>query len=88
MSLKSSKKKYDLIIMEVYCTDCLLGFTNVFKAPIIGISATKHLPWALDRMGNPDNPSYMSNYFVPWIGKMVFYQKLEITFMTLFTKLG
>lgn len=86
--LKNSSLKYDVIIVEVYGTDCLLPFADIFNTPIIGISASGYLPWALERMGNPDNPSYITNYFLPFTGKLDLFEKMQVTVATLLTKFG
>lgn len=74
--------------MEVYGTDCLSAFASLFDIPIVGISPTGYLPWVLDRMGNPDNPSYIPNYFTPFTGKLHLLEKMQTTFANLMTKLG
>lgn len=86
--LKRSTVKYDLVLMEVHATDCLIAFADVFKAPIVGLSSAGYLPWAMERMGNPDNPSYITNYFVPFSGKMVLLEKIQVAFGTIFSKFG
>lgn len=86
--LRNSLIKYDVILVEVYGTDCLLPFADVFGSPIIGVSTTGYLPWALERMGNPDNPSYITNYFLPFNGKLDLLEKIQVTIATIVTKLG
>ncbi|XP_018328632.1 UDP-glucuronosyltransferase 2B30-like [Agrilus planipennis] len=86
--LRKSKKKYDGILIEVFGTDCLLGFSHLYKAPVIGITSSMHLPWADERMGNPDNPSYVSNYFIPFNKNMTIGQKIELATATVLSKIG
>lgn len=86
--LKSNKIKYDAIITEVYATDCLLGFADIFKVPLIGVTSTTTLPWADDRMGNPDNPSYIANYFTPHKGSATLIRKFEVAFAAVMTNVG
>lgn len=88
IDLKNSTRKYDLILTEMHGTDCLLGFTHIFKAPVIGVATGGYLPWVLERMGNPDNPSYIPNYFFPRSGKMILFYKLQLAVATILTKLG
>lgn len=87
-NLKNTATKYDIILMEVHGTDCLLPFADIFQIPVIGISSGGYLPWVLERMGNPDNPSYITNYFIPFNGKMILFEKLQVAFATVFSKLG
>ncbi|KAL3282881.1 hypothetical protein HHI36_006039 [Cryptolaemus montrouzieri] len=62
-NLRDSKKKYDLLLMEIFICDCFYGFAHTFKAPIVSVISSSDLPWGSYRIGNPDNPSYIPNYF-------------------------
>ncbi|GJQ69931.1 hypothetical protein Trydic_g13331 [Trypoxylus dichotomus] len=88
IELRNSTLKFDVVIAELYGTDCLLGFAHHFGAPIIGMSGTDLLPWAAARMGNPDNPSYVPNYFLAVNEQMVLYEKLQAFFALFLTKIG
>ncbi|XP_065158663.1 LOW QUALITY PROTEIN: UDP-glycosyltransferase UGT5-like [Atheta coriaria] len=84
--LKTPSKQYDLVITEMFVTDCLLPYAHIYKAPIIGISSTGIMPWADERMGNPDNPAYIPNYFLPLRGKLNFVEKCFSTMMNIASK--
>ncbi|KAF2883590.1 hypothetical protein ILUMI_22585 [Ignelater luminosus] len=86
--LKNTKVKYDAIITEVFGTDCLLGFVHLFDVPVIGVTSTMQLPWGDERVGNPDNPAYIPNYFVPRKGKMILFHKIEIALAAVLSKFG
>ncbi len=58
--LIKSEEKYDLLITEIFSSDAMLGYVYKFKAPFISFCSTPLLTWAADRVGNPDNPSYIS----------------------------
>lgn len=87
-NLKNSTKKYDLLISEIFATDCMLGFAHIFKVPIVEFTSSVNLPWGSDRIGNPDNPSYIPNYFVPFLSKMDLWERLINTLTLLFFKIG
>lgn len=88
INLAKSSIKYDLIIAEVFGTDCLLGFAYVFKAPIVGVLGDILTPWANDRMGNPDNPSYLPNYLLPFRSKMILEDRILNTLSGVLYKIG
>jgi glucuronosyltransferase len=52
-----------------------LPFAYKFKAISIGFSTSVLMPWANDRLGNPDNPSYIPNVFTPFSSQMNFVQR-------------
>lgn len=74
--LKESDTKYDLLITEIFGTDCMLGFAHHFNIPTINIISSVMLPWGNDRIGNPDNPSYISNYFLHFSSPLNLVQRL------------
>jgi glucuronosyltransferase len=73
--LLKSEEKFDLIITESFVTDCFLPFVHKFKAPHVAISSCVMFPWSNDRMGNPDNPSYIRTHGISFSSKMNFCQR-------------
>ncbi|XP_044752181.1 UDP-glucosyltransferase 2-like [Coccinella septempunctata] len=61
--LRDSKKKYDLLLIEIFICDCYYGFAHTFKVPVVSLISSSDLPWGGHRIGNPDNPSYIPVYF-------------------------
>ncbi|CAG9764168.1 unnamed protein product [Ceutorhynchus assimilis] len=61
-NLKNSTTKYDLVITELFGSDCMLGWAWHFGTPSVVLSTSLVLPWASDRFGLPDNPSYIPSY--------------------------
>jgi glucuronosyltransferase len=86
--LRKSNNTFDLIITEVLGPDCLIGFSHLFKAPLISMISSVILPWGNDRVGNPDHPAYIPNYFVPYTQHMTFGQRIINTISTQMLKLG
>lgn len=77
--LRDSKKKYDLIVTEIFSSDCMLGYVHVFQVPVVALSTSVNLPWASNLFGLPDNPSYIPNYFVPYTSEMSLLQRITNT---------
>ncbi|CAG2061891.1 unnamed protein product [Timema podura] len=74
--LTSSKEEYDLILIEVFGAECFFGLLHKIKAPSVSLTSSVMLPWANARFGNPDNPAYIPNYFLPLTYRMTFSQRL------------
>jgi glucuronosyltransferase len=74
--LMKSEVNFDLIITETFVTDCFLPFVHKFKAPHVAISSSVLFPWSNDRMGNPDNPSYIPTHATWFSDKMDFSERL------------
>jgi glucuronosyltransferase len=85
--LIQSDEKFDLLITEMFNTDCFLAFAHKFKIPIIGFSSCVFLPWTPGRIGNPDNPAYIPTQFVFSSDKMKFNERFLNTFWYIFHNL-
>lgn len=68
----AANEKFDLIVTELFNTDCLLGYVYRQNTPFIALSSSSMMPWAHARFGNPNNPSYIGNHFL--------YHGFEMTF--------
>lgn len=71
------KQKFDVIIVEQFNTDCMLGVAWKLKAPIIGLSSSAILPYFYDRFGLPSQPSHVPVMFLGYSDKMTFSQRLS-----------
>jgi glucuronosyltransferase len=78
--LIKSDEKFDLLITEMFNTDCFLAFAHKFKIPVIGFSSCVFMPWTPGRFGNPDNPAYIPTHFVLYSDKMSFMERFRNTF--------
>jgi len=74
-----SEEKFDLIIVEQFNTDCMLGFVHKFKIPFIAIATSVMMPWGNERFGNPDNPSYIPHHFLAHTDRMSFSERIANT---------
>ncbi|XP_044734058.1 UDP-glycosyltransferase UGT5-like [Chrysoperla carnea] len=84
--LYKSKHKYDVIITEIFGTDCMLAFAHSFKVPTVAIVSSVALPWIPDRFGLPDNPSYIPNYLLPFTENMSLYERFINTMLNVYSK--
>ncbi|XP_045502581.1 UDP-glucosyltransferase 2-like isoform X2 [Colias croceus] len=62
ISLLNSTEKFDLIIVEVFGSECFLPFGKRFNAPVVGLLSSVPLPWVNDQIANPEGPSYIPAY--------------------------
>lgn len=69
------RQHFDLVIMEHFNTDCLMGVAWHLRAPVISMSSCALMPWHHDRVGNPHIPSYIPSLFQPSSERMTFGQR-------------
>lgn len=81
VTLLSSTTKYDLFITEVFHYDFMLMFAAKFKVPFITITPNTMFPWLSDRMGNPNNPSYIPDLEIGFLAEMTFWQRVQNTLL-------
>ncbi|XP_044749817.1 uncharacterized protein LOC123310414 [Coccinella septempunctata] len=74
--LVESDKRFDLILAEFFNSECVLGFVGAFEAPLVGITTGILMPWHGDRLGNPDNPSYIASSHLGQQAEMGFWNRL------------
>ncbi|XP_018334968.1 UDP-glucuronosyltransferase 2B15 [Agrilus planipennis] len=84
--LKMSTQKYDLIISEIFGSDCPFGYAYLFDVPVVTLTTSVNLPWGNDRFGNPDNPSYIPNYFLPYLSEMTLWERIWNTVVVMTAK--
>lgn len=79
-------KQYDLLITEIFLTDAFMIVPYLYKVPYITISTSIPQPQHSDRLGLPDNPSYIPSYVSPFSGKMSFLERISNTLVHLYYK--
>ncbi|CAH2076950.1 unnamed protein product, partial [Iphiclides podalirius] len=82
------KKDYDLILVENFSSDCMLGLLHVLgnTAPKVALSSSNLMPWAADRVGAADNPAYVPIISTGFTARMNFLERLENSFLCAFYK--
>ncbi|CAH2074447.1 unnamed protein product, partial [Iphiclides podalirius] len=82
-------RKYDVIFVEQFASDCGLAYASaLYDAPIIGITSHVLLPWAYPRLGLPFDFSSDAFYFSCAGPNPGFYHKLEAFLMNIYSMFG
>lgn len=71
------REPFDLIIVEQFNSDCMLGIAHKLKAPVIGLSSCNILPWHFSRVGLPYEPGFYPTTFIGGSDKMNFRTRLS-----------
>lgn len=80
--LINAKEHFDLLVIEIFATDCFLGIAHALNIPkIVGAVSTVGLSWSNMISGNIENPSYIPNFVSSYTGRM---NLLERSINTLF----
>lgn len=59
----AAKEHYDVILMEHFNTDCLMGVAWHLQVPVVALSSCALMPWHYNRVGNPHIPSFIPSLF-------------------------
>lgn len=89
MELINTTNKYDLLLLEAYNgnTDIYTGLAYKFKIPYVSVSSTMLYPWLSERMGTPDNPSYVPVPYTGFTSEMNFMERTINTVTYLISKI-
>lgn len=68
---------FDLIIVELFGEQALLGLGQHFGAPMIAVSTFGASSWTNDLVGNPSPPSYVPHAFSSYPSKMNFLERMN-----------
>lgn len=60
----STDQEFDVVILEIFLDEPLLGFAHRFNAPIIGFSTFGASKWTTDLVGSPSPLSYVPHPFL------------------------
>lgn len=71
------REPFDLIIVEQFNSDCMLGIAHKLKAPVIGLSSCNIMPWHFPRIGLPYEPGFFPTTFIGGSDKMSFGKRLS-----------
>nr|QNS26334.1 UDP-glycosyltransferase UGT46A13 [Ostrinia furnacalis] len=82
------RKDYDVILVENFNSDCMLGLSHVYgkKVPVIGLLTSSLMQWSADRIGVNDNPAFVPVLSAHYTSRMNFYERLENTFLNVYFK--
>ncbi|XP_026730403.1 UDP-glucuronosyltransferase 2A3-like [Trichoplusia ni] len=87
-NLWKNKVKFDLVVVEMFNSDCTLGLAHALGAPVVGLTSCNLMPWHYKPFGIQYNPAYVSFMFSEGGTKPTLYQRIERTiFQTYLTTL-
>jgi hypothetical protein len=90
--LINSNQKFDLVVVEIFLSEALIGFGHHFKAPVIGVSTFGASKWTNDLVGTPSPLSYVPHPFLSFTDQMSLVERFgnfmmhlfELSYMNLF----
>lgn len=72
-----NQKSFDIVLVELFDTDCPLGIIHKLNVPHIGMSSCALFPWYYDRVNLPDVPSYNPSGFLDHANNMNVVQRAK-----------
>ncbi|XP_055919830.1 UDP-glycosyltransferase UGT5 [Eupeodes corollae] len=73
---RHNEKPYDMVILEIFNTDCYLGLSYLLQVPVVGLSSCALMPWHYSRIALPDNPSYIQSEFIGFSEELNWQERL------------
>ncbi|CAH0728438.1 unnamed protein product, partial [Brenthis ino] len=86
-ALVNSTRTFDLVIVEVFGSECFLPFGNRFKAPVVGLLSSVPLPWVNEQLGNPEGPAYIPAYMMGFGQRMNLWERFLNTIAVIWAKI-
>lgn len=86
-NLINSEAKFDVIIVEQFMSDALMGFCHHFNAPCIAFSSIGCSFWTNSLVGNPTNPAYIPELQSDEMPPFSFWTRFKNSFVNLFGEL-
>lgn len=75
-TLLNTRQKFDVILVEQFNSDCMMGVAWKLQAPVIGLSSCLMMPWHYDRVGQPSIPSYIPTLMMGYSDQMTYSERL------------
>lgn len=72
----SEPNNYDLIVMEQFNSDCMMGIAWKLQLPVVALSSCSLIPWHFERFGNPQMPSYIPSQLTDYTEAMTYPQRI------------
>ncbi|XP_063822363.1 UDP-glucosyltransferase 2-like [Ostrinia nubilalis] len=73
----NAEGNYDLILVEHFNSDCMLGLVHNYGVPSVGLMSCAIMQFTPSRVGSPDNPAYVPNMVLPMTDTMSFLERFE-----------
>jgi len=75
------QSKPDLIMLPAFMNECGLAFVHKFDVPFVYVTTSGLTSWTADAIGNPENPAFVPNQYLPFSDDMTFIQRSINTVM-------
>ncbi|EDW18920.1 UDP-glucosyltransferase 2 [Drosophila mojavensis] len=85
--LITSGEKFDLLIVDLFLSDALLGFAYYYGVPTVAISPTGANSWLNNMFGNPQSAALDPSNFLPYTERMNTKQRITNMLMSTFERL-
>ncbi|KAH8328313.1 hypothetical protein KR067_007984 [Drosophila pandora] len=85
--LLTSGERFDLLIVDLFLSDALLGLAFYYGIPTVAISPTGANSWLNNMFGNPQSSSLDPSNFLPFTEKMNTRQRIVNSLMSTFERL-
>ncbi|ALC45149.1 CG3797 [Drosophila busckii] len=85
--LLTSGEKFDLLIVDLFLSDALLGLAYYYNVPTVAISPTGANAWLNHMFGNPQSSNLDPSNFLPFTERMSTRQRIINTLMSTFERL-
>lgn len=70
-----AQEPFDIAVVEIFDTDCILGLVHKLNIPHVGISSCALFPWYFDRINTPELPSYVPSSMLGYHWDMNFFER-------------
>lgn len=77
-------RSFDLVVVEIFCSEAIIGLGQHFGAPVIGVSTFGGSKWTNDLVGSPAPLSVVPHAFSTFTDQMSLLQRLGNTATQLF----
>ncbi|KAH8373303.1 hypothetical protein KR009_000358 [Drosophila setifemur] len=85
--LLTSGERFDLLIVDLFLSDALLGLAFYYGIPTVAISPTGANSWLNNMFGNPQSSSLDPSNFLPFTERMNTRQRIVNSLMSTFERL-
>ncbi|CAG9789204.1 unnamed protein product [Diatraea saccharalis] len=86
-ALINSSATFDLVIVEVFGSDCFLPLGQRFQAPVVGLLSSVPLPWFNEQLGNPEATAYVPAYMTGFGQHMTLWERFANTMSVIGAKI-
>ncbi|XP_059617054.1 UDP-glycosyltransferase UGT5-like [Phlebotomus argentipes] len=83
-----SEASFDLLLVDSYMMDALLGLAHHYRVPSVVISASASSKWTDEMVGNPHNPAHNPNIFLALSNKMSLPERIVNSLLAVFVEIS